>query len=124
MPSHLEVLPGEWLYYLAPESMTAVKIGKVSGLHMYVGRFKAIQAMNHEHLWCLAISGPMWNRGERDRHRQFEEDRIHGEWFRPSRSLLIHISGQRLQTPDHWLKEHGLGEWISAAEIIENGLSS
>jgi len=123
VPHHLENLPGEWLYYLAPESMSAVKIGKVSALHMYAGRFKAMQAMNHERLWCLAISGPMWNRGERDRHREFDVDRIHGEWFRPSRHLLIHISGQRLQTPDHWLKGHGLGDWILPAEIVEERLS-
>lgn len=32
-------------------------------------------------------------------HRRFADDRSHGEWFRPSQSLLDHIANEGRQTP-------------------------
>ena len=110
---------GDWNYYLATETFSAVKIGKVRGLHMYAGRFKQLQAMNHERLYCLAINLPRFNRGERAEHKRFAENRIRGEWFRVCPNLMRAAKFARLQNAKWVLDKYGINEWMIDENEIE-----
>jgi hypothetical protein len=106
----------DWTYMIAPESLAAIKIGKVTSEKMYSQRFKQIQAMNHERLFCLAITAPGNGESERRLHTQFSKHRLHGEWFAPHQTIIR----KALMYRDAKIDRHvpGLAEWMMPHDLL------
>lgn len=76
------------IYFIQDSKSHAIKIGySANGGE---GRIKALQTGNAHALVALA-EVPGDQAAERDLHDRFHEDRLCGEWFRPSPALLSHI---------------------------------
>ncbi len=69
------------IYFIRPESGSAVKIGYCKADP--VKRLRALQTGHPERLRLIAvIDGPEAGRmGEAEWHGRFAADRLHGEWF-------------------------------------------
>ena len=107
---------GDWIYFLAPESLSAIKIGMVKSETAFASRFKQLQAMNHERLWCLGICSPGDYTLERELHKRFAHLHLHGEWFSPNNILI----GFALMYRD--AKRHAgildLEEWLFPHDLL------
>lgn len=77
-----------FVYFIQGCDGGAIKIG-FSRRDVFT-RMWQIQTMCPVELKLLA-SVPARNVYERYLHRQFKTDRLHGEWFNPSKRLLDHI---------------------------------
>ena len=76
------------LYFISNESNTAVKIGYTS--NDPVLRLVDLQTAHYERLRLIAVTeGEL--EGERQLHSIFEDERLQGEWFRPSEYLMATI---------------------------------
>lgn len=109
-------LRGEWIYFIAPESLSAIKIGKVTSEKMYAQRFKQLQAMNHERLVCLAVLAPGNHESEHGLHERFAEHRLHGEWFATSQRIVTYALMFRDAKVDRHIR--GLGEWMIPHDLL------
>ena len=109
-------LGADWTYMIAPKSLVAIKIGKVTSEKMYQQRFKQLQAMNHERIVCLAITAPGNGECERRLHKQFAKHRLHGEWFVPHHSII----SKALMYRDAKIDRHvqGLADWMIPHDLL------
>jgi hypothetical protein len=76
------------IYFIATESDSAVKIGYTSTNP--ISRLAALQTGHHEKLRLIAVTEGD-EAYERQLHSIFEDDRLEGEWFRPSEYLQATI---------------------------------
>lgn len=83
-----------YVYFLQGFGGGPIKIGYSANPR---GRFRAIQGSNPEPLDLVATI-PGSRNSEREWHEMFSADRLHGEWFKPSRSLCAVI--EALVNPD------------------------
>jgi Meiotically up-regulated gene 113 len=77
-----------FVYFVQGRDGGPIKIG-FARKDVYA-RVWQIQAMCPVELKVL-VSIPARNTYERYLHRQFADDRLHGEWFNPSKRILRHI---------------------------------
>lgn len=75
------------VYYI--QQNEAVKIGWSSDVG---GRLDALQTSSPAHLKLLCWERAVAAQAERDRHNEFAEQHIRGEWFRLDGTLLSHIA--------------------------------
>lgn len=81
--------PAEFVYFVEARPSGLIKIGSASDPRR---RVKELQTGSPEHLRLLAVTtgGELH---ERDLHARFATDRVRGEWFSPSPSLIALIGG-------------------------------
>jgi hypothetical protein len=80
---------GTHTYFVQAVDGGLIKIGATTDP---IRRLQLIQACSPVR---LRILGVMWNRGwlyEQDLHRDFDDLREYGEWFRPAPELLAYIA--------------------------------
>lgn len=79
--------PRSWVYY-ARRGDGNIKIGVATNLRARLGHLTA----EHGALDLLATEQGSYD-VETQRHTEFDEFRVEGEWFRPSVELLTHVNG-------------------------------
>jgi hypothetical protein len=79
------------VYYLLSETTGLIKIGYSSN---YRGRLSSLRGEHGPLRLLLATVGGRVQ--EDEAHKAFAEDRDHGEWFRPGKSLLLYIRRARM----------------------------
>jgi hypothetical protein len=85
-----------WVYYIQAEEGGPVKIGKT--LQMY-SRLQSLQGMSPQKLRLLAVEPNFLEIGgdtESLRHKRFEKNRLHGEWFTPTQDMLDFLNTECL----------------------------
>jgi hypothetical protein len=75
------------IYFVQAVGGGPIKIGRTSQLDR---RLAAFATANHAPMVLLATEPGAWER-EQVLHRKFRADRLKGEWFSPSTSLLAYI---------------------------------
>lgn len=93
-----------FIYYIEAIGSDTCKIGKAVCVE---SRFRSLRTMSAQQLQLIAVEqGP--HSLERDLHRKFKAERLHGEWFRLSDTLRAHIAEVR--------KANGLPDWARKQE--------
>src|SRR5690606_2168337 len=86
-PRVAEIRVDETVYFIRDEG-GPIKIGKTRG--PVESRLASLQTGNPRRLTLLATTRAY---SERELHSRFWEERIAGEWFKPSRRLLAFVNG-------------------------------
>ena len=76
-----------FVYYAQSESGGPIKIGYASDVRQRIRDLKR----EHGALVLLAAESAESQQTETERHKRFASARSHGEWFRPTDELLMHI---------------------------------
>jgi hypothetical protein len=77
------------IYYVQAKTLGLIKIGRADDA---TKRLTGLACSSPDALIVLAYE-ICWNSGQKEKaaHERFETDRVHGEWFRPSAALMLHI---------------------------------
>lgn len=90
----------DWTYFIQAVGGGPIKIGFTSRTPNE--RLAALQTGSPVE---LRIVGLLHGNREREMHERFKDDRLHGEWFNPSRHLVVFITNEAQQARVAYVQE-------------------
>jgi hypothetical protein len=94
------------VYFIQAQSGGPIKIGLTT--KAIEKRLAGLQTSHHQKLICLATTQM---HAEADLHQKFKSLRLHGEWFKPSVTLLSWIQNNAKVTDDGHKQLAKPGTW-------------
>ena len=103
------------IYFIKGKESTLIKIGSTDNVK---NRLMGMQTGSPEVLEVLATV-PFGLIKEKDLHRRFAADRVHGEWFNPSNDLLNFIHKCK-DNEDAFELINAIIQLLYPVEVVEN----